>query len=71
MTRAIKRDVCLPQVNPILTRKHWEDQRRAFLADPGAFFGAIARSTLHWYDPELDAWITWDEAGGGWTGLRA
>jgi acrylyl-CoA reductase (NADPH)/3-hydroxypropionyl-CoA dehydratase/3-hydroxypropionyl-CoA synthetase len=67
----VSEDVRAPRVNPILTRAHWEDQRRAFLADPGAFFGAIARSALHWYDAKLDAWITWDEGRGGWTGLSA
>jgi acrylyl-CoA reductase (NADPH)/3-hydroxypropionyl-CoA dehydratase/3-hydroxypropionyl-CoA synthetase len=60
-----------PRTNPIVTRADWDTQRQAFLADPGAFFGAIARSTLHWYDPEREAWITWNEAQGRWAGLSA
>ncbi|HYO52163.1 hypothetical protein [Archangium sp.] len=47
-----------------MTRADWDAQRQAFLADPGAFFGSIARSTLHWYHPEHEAWLTWDEAQG-------
>jgi acrylyl-CoA reductase (NADPH)/3-hydroxypropionyl-CoA dehydratase/3-hydroxypropionyl-CoA synthetase len=59
------------KANSIVTRAHWEAQRRAFLADPGAFFGDIARGALHWYDPKLYAWITWDAAKGKWTGFAA
>ncbi len=58
-----------PRSNPIRSRVDWEAQRQAFLADPGAFHGAIARSAIHWYDAALGAWITWDEAGSHWTGL--
>jgi acrylyl-CoA reductase (NADPH)/3-hydroxypropionyl-CoA dehydratase/3-hydroxypropionyl-CoA synthetase len=54
-----------------LTRADWEKQREAFLADPGKFHGDIARSELHWFDPKLNAWITWDEQAGRWTGLHA
>jgi acrylyl-CoA reductase (NADPH) / 3-hydroxypropionyl-CoA dehydratase / 3-hydroxypropionyl-CoA synthetase len=60
-----------PQANPIRTRADWERQRAQFVADPGAFWGGIARETLHWYDAALDAWITWDAAHGRWVGLRA
>jgi acrylyl-CoA reductase (NADPH)/3-hydroxypropionyl-CoA dehydratase/3-hydroxypropionyl-CoA synthetase len=60
-----------PRANPVRTRADWEHQRRAFLSDPGGFFGAIARSAIHWYDRMLDAWITWDEAQGRWAGLSA
>jgi len=60
-----------PQVNPIVSRSQWEAQRRAFLADPGAFFGDIAKSAIHWYDAKLDAWITCDAATGKWSGLSA
>lgn len=60
-----------PRSNPILTRADWEAQRRAFLEDPGGFFGAIARNVLHWYDPALNAWITWNEQEERWTGLHA
>ncbi|HMQ29780.1 MAG TPA: AMP-binding protein [Chloroflexaceae bacterium] len=60
-----------PRSNPIRSRVDWEAQRRAFLADPGAFHGAIARSAIHWHDAALGAWITWDEAAARWTGLDA
>ncbi|NTU83075.1 MAG: acetate--CoA ligase, partial [Chloroflexales bacterium] len=60
-----------PRSNPIRTRTDWEVQRRAFLADPGAFYGAIARSAIHWYDAKLGAWITWDEQKQTWTGVDA
>jgi acrylyl-CoA reductase (NADPH)/3-hydroxypropionyl-CoA dehydratase/3-hydroxypropionyl-CoA synthetase len=54
-----------------VTRSDWEAQRRAFLADPGAFFGDLARGLLHWYDRELEAWVSWDAARGRWSGLDA
>ncbi|MFV9503378.1 MAG: AMP-binding protein [Oscillochloridaceae bacterium umkhey_bin13] len=60
-----------PRSNPIRSRVDWEAQRSAFLSDPGAFHGAIARSSIHWYDQALAAWITWDEVAGAWTGLDA
>jgi acrylyl-CoA reductase (NADPH)/3-hydroxypropionyl-CoA dehydratase/3-hydroxypropionyl-CoA synthetase len=60
-----------PRSNPILTRADWEQQRKEFLADPGKFQGDIARRMLHWYDPDLHAWITWDEDKNGWAGLHA
>ena len=60
-----------PRINPIRNRAHWESQRKAFLEDPGAFFGGIARATLHWYDEKLDTWITWDDKQGRWIGLGA
>ena len=60
-----------PRTNPIRSRVDWETQRSAFLQDPGAFHGAIARSTIHWYDAELHAWIIWDAAALRWTGFHA
>jgi acrylyl-CoA reductase (NADPH) / 3-hydroxypropionyl-CoA dehydratase / 3-hydroxypropionyl-CoA synthetase len=60
-----------PRANPIVTRADWEAQRAAFLADPGAFWGAIACQNTHWYDPGLEAWISFDEGEGRWRGLRA
>jgi acrylyl-CoA reductase (NADPH)/3-hydroxypropionyl-CoA dehydratase/3-hydroxypropionyl-CoA synthetase len=60
-----------PRSNPIRTRADWEAQRAACLADPGGFHGAIARSTIHWYDAQLDAWITWDAETQRWQGLSA
>src|SRR5512141_263540 len=59
-----------PRATPVRTRADWEAQRRAALADPGAFHGAIARAAIHWYDASLAAWISWDEARGCWAGLR-
>ncbi len=60
-----------PRSNPILTRADWEAQREAFLKDPGGFFGEIARQILHWYDRDLNAWITWDAEAQQWHGLDA
>ncbi|GAB4197587.1 MAG: propionyl-CoA synthase subunit Pcs [Roseiflexaceae bacterium] len=60
-----------PQTNPIRTREDWEAQRRACVADPGGFHGAIARSAIHWYDAALDAWICWDAQASRWHGLDA
>ncbi|WP_255603777.1 AMP-binding protein, partial [Oscillochloris sp. ZM17-4] len=60
-----------PRSNPIRSRADWEAQREAAMADPGAFHGAIARSAIHWYDPSLGAWITWDVDQGRWIGLDA
>ena len=60
-----------PKNNPIRTYVDWQNQRQAFLNDPGAFHGAIARQILHWYDRDFNAWITWDETQQCWIGLQA
>ncbi|NTV63245.1 MAG: propionyl-CoA synthetase, partial [Oscillochloris sp.] len=60
-----------PRSNPIRSRADWETQRTSALGDPGAFHGAIARSAIHWYDTDLNAWITWDEHIRCWSGLDA
>ncbi len=60
-----------PRSNPILTREDWEKQRQAFLADPGGFFGEIARELMHWYDPDLNAWIMWNATSESWEGVHA
>jgi hypothetical protein len=60
-----------PRENPIVTHADWVAQRQALLTDPGAFFDAIARGTLHWYDRQRDAWITRNDAQGRWTGFDA
>ncbi|NJM09212.1 AMP-binding protein, partial [Candidatus Gracilibacteria bacterium] len=60
-----------PRSNPILNRADWEAQRAAFAADPGAFFATIARSAIHWYDPDLTAWIAFDEGAATWRGIDA
>jgi acrylyl-CoA reductase (NADPH)/3-hydroxypropionyl-CoA dehydratase/3-hydroxypropionyl-CoA synthetase len=60
-----------PRTNPIRTRADWEAQRQAFEKDPGGFFGTIARSEIHWYDEQHNAWIIWDEQARRWNGLHA
>jgi acrylyl-CoA reductase (NADPH)/3-hydroxypropionyl-CoA dehydratase/3-hydroxypropionyl-CoA synthetase len=60
-----------PRSNPIRSRADWEGQRAAAAADPGGFHGAIARAAIHWFDPALGAWITWDDGAGRWSGLDA
>jgi len=57
--------------NPIRTRADWERQRAAALADPGAFHGAIARRTIHWYVAAKNAWLSFDEASQRWCGWDA
>ncbi len=58
-----------PVVNPIRTKADWQTQRMACQQDPGAFHGAIARRELHWFEPRLRAWVTYDESAARWTGL--
>ena len=54
--------------NPIVDRAEWERQRARAAEDPGGFHGGIAKRTIHWYDPDREAWIAFDEATGRWTG---
>ena len=61
----------VPQVNPITNRAEWEAQHRAAEENPGAFHGAIAKRQIHWYDPRLQAWITWSEEQQRWLGFDA
>ncbi|MEM9531358.1 MAG: AMP-binding protein [Pseudomonadota bacterium] len=42
------------------------DERSACTADPGAYHGAIAGRTLHWYEPDSQSWVT--QTTKGWTG---
>ncbi|MGQ9366875.1 AMP-binding protein [Azospirillum sp. ST 5-10] len=61
----------LPQdvaVNPIRTAEDWRSQRAACLEDPGAFHGAIAARTIHWFDGA--AWLSRDD-DGRWRGWDA
>lgn len=60
-----------PRSNPIRDRVDWEAQRAAALADPGAFHGAIARTVIHWYDPQHHCWIRFNESSQRWEGLDA
>ncbi|WP_051341665.1 AMP-binding protein [Azospirillum halopraeferens] len=55
-------------VNPIRTAADWQRQRDACAADPGAFHGAIAARTIHWFDGA--AWLMRD-ADGVWRGWDA
>ncbi|KAA1058357.1 AMP-binding protein [Azospirillum argentinense] len=71
----------LPQdvaVNPIRSAADWQSQRDACAADPGAFHGAIAAETIHWFDGanwlmrEADGvWRGWDAATGEPAGKAA
>ncbi|MBI3942327.1 MAG: AMP-binding protein [Chloroflexi bacterium] len=45
--------------------------RLAAAKDPGRFHGDIAKREIHWYDPKLDAWITWSDIRQSWIGLDA
>jgi len=71
-----KRPAALPQAhtNPVRTRRDWEAQRAAALADPGAFHGAIAKRQIHWFVASAGtrgAWLTYDETRRQWTGWDA
>ena len=58
-----------PTSNPILTKRDWENQRRAALEDPGSFHGEIAKRQLYWF---VDAKAAWCKLGdGGWQGFDA
>ncbi len=61
----------LPSViraNPIRSAADWQAMAEAAAADPGAFHGAIAARLLHWYHPDLGAWLS-QGADGRWTGV--
>jgi acrylyl-CoA reductase (NADPH) / 3-hydroxypropionyl-CoA dehydratase / 3-hydroxypropionyl-CoA synthetase len=57
--------------NPIRTRADWLRMRDACITDPGAFHGEIAKREIHWYDPALGAWLTWDDTADAWIGYDA
>ncbi len=62
------------QTNPVRTRRDWESQRAAALADPGAFHGAIAKRQIHWLVASVGAggaWLSYDDTSGLWTGWDA
>ncbi|MFN8960025.1 MAG: AMP-binding protein [Betaproteobacteria bacterium] len=62
------------QRNLLRTRAAWEAARRAAMADPGAFHGAIARRNCHWFVPSVGAkgaWLSFDEVSGRWSGWDA
>ncbi|MCA0375577.1 MAG: AMP-binding protein [Gemmatimonadetes bacterium] len=56
--------------NPIRTRDDWQAMREACERDPGAWHGAIAAETLHWYVQAANAWLT-RETDGAWRGFDA
>ena len=59
--------------NPVLTRDDWTTMRTAALADPGAFHGAIAARTIHWFVPgfgSAGAWLSRAD-DGQWCGWDA
>lgn len=55
-------------INPIRSADDWTAMRNACEEDSGKFHGNIAAKTIHWYHPELKAWLQRDEAGlwQGW-----
>jgi acrylyl-CoA reductase (NADPH)/3-hydroxypropionyl-CoA dehydratase/3-hydroxypropionyl-CoA synthetase len=60
--------------NLLRTRAAWDAARRAAMADPGAFHGAIARRNCHWFVPAVGthgAWLAFDDASGRWSGWDA
>ena len=59
------------RVNPVIDRETWEQQRVQAEEDPGGFHGEIAKREIHWYDPSLNCWITFDDDRKSWTGFEA
>ena len=68
---ALVAPVPMASVNTIRSRSDWDDARRAVIADPGAFHGAIAARNLHWLVPLASgpAWLSFD--GLRWSGWDA
>jgi acrylyl-CoA reductase (NADPH) / 3-hydroxypropionyl-CoA dehydratase / 3-hydroxypropionyl-CoA synthetase len=66
----------VPAVNPVDSAGKWQAMRMACLDDPGRFHGDIARSTVHWFVPDVGSdgawlicgedgvWAGWDAANG-------
>ena len=60
------------EYNSIRTRADWDAARAAVLADPGKFHGDAARTTLHWFVPTENAWLSFrDGAWRGWDATTA
>ncbi len=60
-------------VNPVVTRADWDAIRASVLADPGAFHGAVAARTIHWFVPDIGpsgSWLCRDDEGH-WQGWDA
>ena len=60
------------QQNPIRSGEDWRLMREVCEADTGAFHGNIAAEAIHWYHPQLNAWLCRSEAGHwqGWDLLK-
>ena len=56
--------------NPIRNAQDWYRMREACEQDIGAFHGDIAARAIHWFHPELDAWLALD-ATDTWRGWNA
>jgi len=75
-TPTVERPAALPQAhtNPVRTRRDWEAQRAAAIADPGAFHGDIAKRQIHWFvasQGAYGAWLSYDDKRRQWTGWDA
>ncbi|MBT4522282.1 MAG: AMP-binding protein, partial [Halieaceae bacterium] len=59
--------------NPIRSGEDWQAMREACERDAGAFHGDIAARTIHWFHPELNAWLSQgqDDSWSGWSGDAA
>ncbi len=58
------------EYNPVRTRADWERLNAEFRADPGQFHGDLSAREIHWFDPELRAWLILDDSGK-WAGYDA
>ena len=56
--------------NPIRNAEDWRRMREDCEKDVGAFHGDIAARAIHWFHPQLDAWLTLD-ATDTWRGWNA
>ncbi len=59
------------RVNPVRDRESWERMRQEASQNPGQFHGNIARREIHWFEPKLKAWISWDDAANKWAGFSS
>jgi acrylyl-CoA reductase (NADPH)/3-hydroxypropionyl-CoA dehydratase/3-hydroxypropionyl-CoA synthetase len=60
-----------PQTNPLRTRHDFDAMRKACEKDLGKFHGDIAKREIHWFDPKLNAWITYSDEHNKWLGIDA
>lgn len=59
------------QTNPLRTRRDFDEMRKACEKDLGKFHGDIAKREIHWFDPKLNAWITYSDTEKKWLGIDA